>query len=162
MRPLILTALGALVTLVTTGCQSPHPFATPDASWKSHVGQLKHTNAKRVLVGDVVVQQRGPQEFQLNFLKGGSFPLISIRQDAVITRAEGLLANGHWQGAPAAAPKPLRPWLALREALAQPRGNPPGAPTDWQGDAQYEHGQLRTLSLTFAGDDQRFMFQFDR
>jgi hypothetical protein len=161
MRTLILAVAGALLTLVTTSCQTTPSFATPDASWKSHVGQLKHTNRKRVLIGEIVVQQRGTQEFQLDFLKGGSFPLISIRQDATTTRAEGLLAGGHWQGAPKSAPKSLRPWLALREAFVQPRVNPPGATDSWQGEATYTQGQLHTLSLTFLGDQQRFQFQFN-
>ncbi len=162
MRPLILAAAGALLALVTTGCQTAHTFAAPDNSWTSHVGQLKHTNRKRVLIGEVVVQQRGPQEFQLDFLKGGSFSLISIRQDGATSRAEGLLAGGHWQGAPGSAPKSLRPWLALREAFTHPRVNPPGATDSWQGEATSEQGQLHTLSLTFLGDQQRFQFQFNR
>ena len=107
MRALILAAASAALALFTTACQAPHTFATPDASWKSHVGQLKHTNAQRVLIGEVVVQQRGAQEFQLDYLKGGSFPLISVRQDATTTRAEGLLAHGKWQGQPSTAPAPV-------------------------------------------------------
>ena len=160
MRALIFGATLALLGLLT-GCQSPHAFTTPDASWKSHIGQLKHTNRERTLIGEVVVRQRGPQEFQLDFLKGGSFPLISIRQDAATTRAEGLLARGRWHGAAASAPKPLRPWLALREAFTQPHANPPGAFTTWHGDAKYNSGKLGVLSLTFPEDDQRFVFQFN-
>lgn len=162
MRTLILAAAAAFLALAATGCQSTHTFATPDASWQSHVGQLKHSNRKRVLIGEVVVQQRGPQEFQLDFLKGGSFPLISIRQDATTTRAEGLLAGGHWQGSPASAPKSLRPWLTLREAFVHPRVSPPGATDAWQGEAAFTQGQLHTLFLTFLGDQQRFQFQFNR
>lgn len=159
MRPLILGAALALLAL-STGCQSPHAFNTPDPSWKMHVGQLKHTNNKRTLVGEVVVQQRGAKEFQLDFLKGGSFPIISIRQDADSTRAEGILARHRWQGAPASAPQPLRPWLALRDAFAQPQASPAGAFANWQGEAKYENGRLGTLSLTFPHEDQRFLFQF--
>jgi hypothetical protein len=143
MRPLILGAACAFLALLNTGCQTPHTFATPDASWKSHIGQLKHTNSKRTLVGEVVVQQRGAQEFQLDYLKGGSFPLISIRQDAEVTRAEGLLAGGRWQGAPDKAPPALRPWLSLRKFFS------------WAVTAS-------TPSLTFTDGGQRFEFQFQR
>lgn len=146
----LLAGLCALVTLMTAGCQTARTFATPDVSWKSHVGQLKHTNSKRTLVGEVVVQQRGTQEFQLDFLKGGSFPLISLRQDATIARAEGLLANGHWQGVPSQAPRPLRPWLGLREVFSQRYSATAG-------------GSMATSdSLTFSEDGQRFEFLFNR
>jgi hypothetical protein len=144
MRSLILAAACGLLTLVT-GCQTPHSFATPDSSWKSRIGQLKHTNNQRALVGEIVVQQRGAQEFQLDFLKGGSFPILALRQDATVARAEGLLANGRWQGPPDKAPRPLRPWLALREFFA----DLPAA----TGHAE---------SHTFVGDGQRFEFRFSR
>jgi hypothetical protein len=142
MRNTGIRICGILALLaVATGCQSPHIFAQPDRTWKSHVGQLKHTNDQRTLVGDVVVQQRGVQEFQLDFLKGGSFPLLSLRQDANVSRAEGLLASGHWQGSPEKAPKPLRPWLGLRAFLAKANSASP---------------------LIYEQEGQRFEFQFVR
>lgn len=144
MRPLIPLCAALALLGLATGCQSTHPFATPDASWKTHVGQLKHTNSKRTLIGEVVVRQRGPHEFQLDFLKGGSVPLISIRQDATTARAEGLITRGRWQGAPDSAPKPLRPWLALRESFAQSGAGRQG------------------LTLNFPDEQQRFVFQFNR
>jgi hypothetical protein len=54
-----------------------------------------------------------------------------------MARAEGVLARGHWQGAPQQAPGPLRPWLGLREFFASKPG-----------------------SLTYSQDGQRFDFQF--
>jgi hypothetical protein len=137
MHPLILTAACASVALLTA-CQSPHTFSKPDASWQTHVGQLKHTSDQRTLVGEVVVQRRGGQDFQLDFLKGGSFPLLSLRQDATTARAEGVLARGRWQGTPDRAPEPLRPWLGLREFFA--KNAKPG-------------------SLTYSQNGQRFDFQ---
>ncbi len=145
-RRCVFFTLGCLLlALGTTGCQTPHTFAKPDASWKEHIGQLKHTNSKRTLVGEVVVQHRGSQEFQLDFLKGGSIPLISIRQDGDAARADGLLAGmgGHWQGTIASAPASLRPWLNLRSKFA---AAPAGQPS----------------SLTFADGGQRFEFLFNR
>ena len=135
--------LGGILALFcfATGCQTPHTFAQPDSSWKSHVGQLKHTNEKRTLIGEVVVQRRGAEEFQLDFLKGGSFPLLSLRQDAAVARAEGLLASGRWQGTVEKAPRPLRPWLGLREFFAK-------------GDS--------APRMNYEQDGQRFEFQFSR
>jgi hypothetical protein len=159
MRTLIFAGALALTTLLT-GCQTPRSFAVPDATWKAHVGQLKFTNRNRTLIGDVVVQQRGRDEFQLDFVKGGGIPLMSVRQDATVSRAEGLLAKGSWQGAPGAAPKVLQPWLKLRETFAQPPA--PGSPKSAQAEAQYSGGQLHMLFLAFPDDDQRFVFQFNR
>lgn len=143
MRSLIFATLCGLLALVTGGCQTAHTFATPDGSWKSHIGQLKHTNSKRTLIGEVVVQHRGAQEFQLDFLKGGSIPLVSIRQDGDAARAEGLLAGmgGKWQGTTASAPASLRPWLKLRSQFA---------------------AHPSSSSLTFADEGQRFEFRFNR
>lgn len=138
MHPLKLTAACASLALLTA-CQSPHTFSPPDGSWKTHVGQLKHTSDQRTLVGEVVVQRRGAEEFQLDFLKGGSFPLLSLRQDATMARAEGVLARGRWQGTPERAPAPLRPWLSLREFFST---------------------KTKPESLTYSQDGQRFDFQF--
>lgn len=148
---------GALALLLLfTGCQTPHAFTKPDSSWKSHVGQLKFSNRKRTLIGDVVVQQRGKDEFQLDFIKGGGIPLISVRQDAGTSRAEGILVHGSWQGAPGSAPRALRPWLRLRESFAQAGPKPPHT------EAKYSRGQLSMLFAAFPDDDQRFVFQFNR
>lgn len=156
MRPLIL-GVALIFSVLLAGCQTPHAFATPDASWKTRIGQLKHTNAQRTLIVDVVVQQRGAREFQLDALKAGSFPIISVRQDATLSRAEGLLAHGKWQGAPGQAPSDLRPWLALRDAFANPQSSSAGAITAWTGQATPQR-----LSLNFPQAAQRFVFQFQR
>jgi len=153
MRSLIFSGLLALAVLLT-GCQTPHSFSKPDASWKAHVGQLKFSNRKRTLIGDVVVQQRGKDEFQLDFIKGGGLPLLSVRQDAATSRAEGILVHGSWQGAPGSAPLPLRPWLKLRDSFAQ--SNAPHT------EAKYSGGQLSMLFVDFPNDNQRFVFQFSR
>jgi hypothetical protein len=155
MRSLIFAGALAL-TLLLTGCQTPHAFPKPDSTWKSHVGQLKFSNRKRTLIGDVVVQERGKDEFQLDFIKGGGLPLISVRQDAATSRAEGILVHGSWQGAAGSAPHALRPWLKLRESFAQSGSKAPHT------EAKYSGGQLSTLFLSFPDEDQRFVFQFNR
>ena len=159
MRSLIFASALAL-TLALTGCQTPHSYATPDATWKAHVGQLKYSNRKRTLIGDVVVQQRANGEFQLDFIKGGGLPLLSLRQDAATSRAEGILVHGSWQGAAEAAPRALRPWMKLRDGFAHPPL--PGASKSLHAEAQYSGGQLTMLFLAFPDDDQRFVFQFNR
>ena len=110
--------LTALI-LIQAGCQTPHDFAAPDASWKTRTGQLKYTSGERVLIGEVVVSQRGASDFQIEFQKAVGFPLLKLRMDATTARAEGMLARGSWQGAPDLAPKPLRGWVGLREAFAK-------------------------------------------
>jgi len=136
-----LAALAALSVL--SGCQTAHQFAVPDGSWETHIGQLKYSDAQRTLIGDVVVRQRGGQDFQLEFQKTGGIPLLTLREDATTARAEGLFARGSWQGAPSAAPKHLRNWVALREVFAQPAID-------------------ATRMVDLPADGQRFVFQFNR
>jgi hypothetical protein len=125
------------------GCETPRQFATPDASWETHTGQLKFTSAERVLIGEVIVRRRGTEDFQLEFQKGGGIPLMRLRVDATMARAEGPLARGAWQGPPDQAPKPLRGWLELRDAFAARKT--PGRFVHTSHDSQ-----------------QRFDFIFDR
>ena len=132
-----------LAAALLAGCQTPHQFAAPDKTWKTHIGQLKYSDATRTLIGDVVVQQRGAQDFQLEFQKAGGISLLTLREDATTARAEGLFARGSWQGSPAAAPKHLRNWVALREAFQQPAS-----------------GAMRKMD--FPADGQSFVFQFNR
>ena len=150
-------------TALLSGCQTPHQFATPDKSWKTHIGQLKYSDAKRTLIGDVVVQQRGEQEFQLEFQKAGGIPLLTLREDATTARAEGLFARGSWQGAPSAAPRHLRNWVALRAAFLHPRPLALKAgDQNWRGDAKSVGGQLTSIVIAFPADEQHFVFQFNR
>ena len=106
---------------ILAGCQAPHEFADDrSGKWSIQTGQLKYTSGERVLVGEVVVMQRGATGFQIEFQKGGGLPLLKLRMDSTTARAEGLFARGSWQGAPDRAPKPLRGWIGLREAFAKP------------------------------------------
>ena len=123
-----LLALAALLA----GCQTPHVFPQPDASWQTHRGQMKYTSGERVLIGEVLVRQRGVQDFQLDFLKGGAFPLLRLRLDATTACAEGVLARGAWEGAPDQAPERLRGWIALRAAFASGRAPGTFTPRDSQ------------------------------
>jgi hypothetical protein len=159
MRLLIPPVLLGLA-LAFGGCQTPKSFTNPDASWKSHVGQLKYTDRRRTLIGEVVVQQRGEKEFQLDFQKAAELPLISIRADAANTRVEGLLARHSWQGpASAAPPRNLRAWVALREAFVHP-GSTAGY---WKrSDVHEQDGHIASLFLASPGNDQRFVFQFGK
>ena len=104
--------------LLFAGCQTPYEFTTPDRSWRTRTGQLKYTSGERVLVGEVIVSQRGVADFQIEFQKGGGLPLLKLRMNSTTARAEGLFARGSWQGSPDRAPKPLRGWIGLREAFA--------------------------------------------
>ena len=124
------------------GCATPHEFATPDVSWKTHTGQLKYTSGERVLVGEVVVSRRGASDFQIEFQKGGGLPMLRLRMDSTTARAEGLFARGSWQGSPDVAPKTLRGWIGLREAFGKPQPN--------------------RFTVTPGGSEDRFDFIFNR
>ena len=142
--PIRFRARHALIAaaLLFAGCQTPHEFTSPDRSWKTQTGQLKYTSGERVLVGEVVVSQRGTADFQIEFQKGGGLPLLKLRMDSATARAEGLFARGSWQGPPARAPKPLRGWVGLREAFAQ--------------------RQPERFTITPHHSDDRFEFVFSR
>ena len=165
MRSLIAGA-AAVLLLAVTGCQTPHTFATPDASWKSSIGQLKHRNAERTIIGEVVIQQRGAEEFQLDFLKGGSFPLISIRQDATVTRAEGVLARGSWQGPAGNAPRHLRHWMQLPAAFAAADSGQQkwaaDSTRDFTAEIQSTGKTINQLRIRALRPEEDFVFQFGR
>lgn len=158
-----LSLAGLVLAAALAGCQTPHQFAKPDRTWQTHIGQLKYSDAERTVIGDVVVQRRGEQEFQLEFQKAGGIPLLTLREDATTARAEGLFARGSWQGAPSAAPKHLRNWVWLRTAFRHPKplaikaGDQP-----WTGEAKSLGGRLSSVSLYFPEDKKRFVFQFNR
>ena len=155
--------LSVAVVFVTAlaGCATPHPFATPDKTWQTHIGQLKYSDATRTLIGDVVVQQRGAQDFQLEFQKAGGIPLLTLREDATTARAEGLFARGSWQGAPANAPKHLRNWVALRTALFLPATTNVQLTLKAVGIIVSGDGR-QSVSFRFPADEQHFVFQFNR
>jgi hypothetical protein len=160
-----ISVLFLLIGLLVSGCATTKPgnaFATPDQTWETHIGQLKYSDARRTLIGDVVVRQRGEQEFQLDFQKVGGIPLLMLREDATTARAEGLFARGSWQGPPDTAPKYLRSWVALREAFRHPTPVAGKAGDQrWQGTATSEGGQLESVSLSFLDENQHFVFQFN-
>lgn len=160
--------LPLVAAALLSGCQTPHQFATPDGTWQTHLGQLKYSDANRTLIGDVVVRQRGAEEFQLDFQKVGGIPLLMLRADATTARAEGLFARGSWQGTPASAPPHLRNWVALREVFRKPYAG--GAGATWQDEAtKFVGGKLSQSSVTFSPnienpttEYQSFSFQFNR
>jgi hypothetical protein len=158
-----LSLASLVLAAALAGCQTPHQFAKPDRTWQTHIGQLKYSDAERTVIGDVVVQRRGEQEFQLEFQKAGGVPLLTLREDATTVRAEGLFARGSWQGAPSAAPKHLRSWVWLRMAFLQPkRISIKAAAPCWYGEAKSAGSRLSSISLYFPEDKKRFVFQFNR
>ena len=158
---LFLTVLALAAML--TGCQTAHQFATPDKTWQTHIGQLKYSDAKRTVIGDVVVQRRGEQDFQLEFQKGGGIPLLTLHEDAVTARAEGLFVLGSWQGEPSAAPQHLRSWVSLRTAFRHPKPLAIKAgDQNWMGEAKTVDGRLISVSLYFPDEKKRYVFQFNR
>jgi len=117
MRVLILL-LGALLSAALAGCQTPHSFAKPDVSWNTRVGQLQYVGGGRSVIGECVVSRRGATDFQLEFSSGPGFPLMRLSRAGEITRAEGVLARGAWQGRPEQAPEQLRGWMRVAHSRA--------------------------------------------
>ncbi len=160
MRSLIAGAALAMMALVT-GCQTPRTFATPEASWKSHIGQLKYDSGERTLVGEVIVTRSAPQEFQLEFLKGGSFRLLKLWMSGSDARAEGVLARGSWQGALDRAPDHLQTWVQLPAIFAatdagQRQWTAAGVSVEIQATGK-TIDQIRVRALS---SDEEFVFRF--
>ena len=107
------------IALAVTSCAtvSSHRFAEPTADWQTRSGQLLYRNASRTVIGDVLVRTSPAGDFELTFAKGPGVALLRIRQDASHAAVSGALARMGWSGATASAPKQLRGWLGLREAI---------------------------------------------
>jgi hypothetical protein len=164
MRPLIFGGVLAVAALVA-GCQSARDFTTPDASWKSHIGQLRYESGERVIVGEVVVTRRGFEEFQLEFIEGGSPRLLKLWISGEKARAEGLLARGSWQGPIYKAPQQLRHWMKLPAIFAAADAGQKqwmAVPASGASAAMIAEGgaiqQIRVLTLS-PDEDLVFRFQ---
>ncbi len=116
MHTLISRLLAALALLLA-GCQTPLAFPTPDAQWRTRVGQLQYVTPTRSIIGDCVVSRHGT-DFQLDFRTGPGFPLLRLWSSGGKARAEGVIARGSWQGDPSHPPQKLVGFLKLPAALA--------------------------------------------
>jgi len=116
-RPyLILFALGLLI-FDLSGCTaiSRHQFAEPAVNWQARNGQLLYRNARRTLIGEVLVRFSNRNNFELTFSKGVT--LLTLREDANFAEVRGALAGRGWSGPIDSAPPPLRGWLQLRDKI---------------------------------------------
>jgi len=102
--------LALVCTLLLGACASTHQFAAPGPDWRTWHGQLKYSNPKRSIIGDVVVSRHGKTDFQLEYMAGPGFPLLLLKQDAEKAEAKGALAFG--------PPGHLKGWYSLRESFA--------------------------------------------
>jgi hypothetical protein len=118
---ILLVATGVIAL---TGCETLHRFAEPARDWQARNGQLLYRNARTTLIGEVLVRSSKTGEFELTFSKGGGLNLMTLKQDSEFARIEGPLAHPGWSGPIGSAPKRLRPWLDLRDVLAQNAGKP--------------------------------------
>ncbi len=110
-----------LVAIALTSCApfSLHRFLGPSRDWETRSGQLMYRDAKRTLIGDVIVRSSKSGEFEMTFSKGPGVTLFTIQQDANFAHVKGALARMGWSGPVDRAPKQLRGWLGLREKLIQ-------------------------------------------
>jgi hypothetical protein len=109
----------ALSILALTSCSiiSRHGFVQPANDWQTRSGQLLYRGPKATLIGEVLVRFSKNGDFEFTFSKGGSITLLALRQDANFAEVKGALARIGWAGPVNRAPKPLRGWLELRDAL---------------------------------------------
>ncbi len=107
----------AIVDLASCATMSRHQFAQPTAAWQVRSGQLLYRAANTTLIGEVVVRSSNTGDFELTFSKGPGITLLSLREDADFAEAKGPLAGPGWSGQIARAPKQLRGWLGLRDAI---------------------------------------------
>lgn len=115
---LIAASIVALFCL--TSCETiRHQFIQPAPNWEAKIGQLQYRGPRTTLIGEVLVRFSKRGDFELTFTKGPGVTLMMIRQDAAFARVEGPLARGRWAGPMEKAPRRLRGWLALRNALMQ-------------------------------------------
>jgi len=110
-----------VATFLLVGCaaMSPHRFGDAGATWQTRTGQLMYRNAKTSVVGDVVVRFSGNGEFELTFSKGPGVALLNLRQDSAFAEVKGAMAGRGWSGPVQQAPKQLRGWLELRDAITR-------------------------------------------
>jgi hypothetical protein len=76
-----------------------------------------YRTASTTLMGETLVRFSNSGDFQLMFSKGPGLPLLTLRQDASFAELKGPLARSGWSGPIDHAPKQLRGWLSLRDAI---------------------------------------------
>jgi len=160
---------GLLATL--PACQTvQRQFPTPDATWRTSIGQLQYVTKKRSVIGETVVSRQGAREFQLDFTAGAGLPLMKLRETGAAARADGVFAHGAWQGEPAHAVGSLTTWMKLRDVFAAiDAARPPGGtrPVSVSGGVGHRRWTARTagsqperIRIAFPATGERFVFVF--
>ena len=118
-------AIVLLAMVGLTGCAttSRHQFAEPTGNWQTKSGQLMYRTAQTTLAGDVLVRFSKSSDFELTFSKGPGVTLLSLRQDASFAEVKGALGKAGWSGPIDQAPKQLRGWLGLCDAVIHSQGH---------------------------------------
>lgn len=131
----------ALLIVNLTGCAmiSRHQFVEPAVNWQTRSGQLLYRNARRTLIGEVLVRFSNRNDFELTFSKGSGLTLLTVRQDVSFADVRGALAGRGWSGPVDRAPAQLRGWLHLRDKIIKDQGQ---------------------QSVRYAGETETFVFHF--
>lgn len=164
-------AFGLLASL--PACQTvQRQFPTPNASWRTSIGQLQYVTRQRSVIGETVVSRHGAQEFQLDFTAGAGLPLMKLRETGASARADGVFAHGAWQGDPARALGSLTTWMKLRDAFAAidaarpPAGARPVTVSGGTGHrawtARISGSQPERVQIVFPATHERFVFVFSK
>jgi hypothetical protein len=109
----------SIIDLTSCATVSRHQFAEPTAAWQTRSGQLLYRAANTTLIGDVVMRFSNTGDFELTFSKGPGITLLSLREDATFAEVKGPMAGPGWSGPIDRAPKQLRGWLELRDAIVR-------------------------------------------
>ena len=120
----ILITIFLVVDFAACATMSPHQFAELTAAWQTRNGQLLYWDGKTTLIGDAFVRFTRTGDFELIFSKGPGVTLLSLREDATFAEVRGALAGPGWLGPINRAPKQLRGWLRLRDAIASAQDRP--------------------------------------
>ena len=149
----MMRGLLASLALLVGGCATVQ-FPVPDASWKSYSGQLQYANRERSVIGEFTASSRG-NDFQLEFSKGGTVPLMRVAVHAGYARAEGPFARGRWTGTIEKAPPELQGWVSeVPRAFA---GLEPIMKA-----ANFGLGSARRVQVRGATPDEKFLFILNR
>ena len=156
------------ICLLLGGC-STYQFVTPNAGWRTQIGQLLYSSPKRTVIGETVVTRMGDSQFQLDFMAGPGLPILTLRKDGTRGRAEAAFARVSWQGNADHAVGPLKSWFALHEVFTAAdalHGSSVHTKLNsekadfWTADVTIVNGKPVELKIEFPHTKERFFFHF--
>jgi hypothetical protein len=142
----------ALSLFVLAGCQSVKEISGLGPEARTRIGQLRYATRSRSIVGDIILRNLSGGDYDLSFSKAG-VPLLEFQTRGSRMTATGLFIRTGWSGELAHAPRSLRPWAMLSEALPYFDTNVPSAQNAGRWSATFERkgGMLLRADVEFPG-----------